>query len=191
MIYRVSEYPAHYNTPSIFHFSWAVYTLIFSLKLSLETHFLISAVPYEGLQSITLRDQFFLFSHKTHFEAIINARNSNMLHGELFTTIAVMMGDRSWYFHKKYSRACEKLGKIETNMQYSRKKRKRVGEPAPNEIRVSFIPEAYAFHFPFWPNYQFTWLLMIDQVPMLTKYFLCFTPIAAKAHKYRKKHKVF
>lgn len=126
-----------------------------------------------------------------HFEAIINARNSNMLHGELFTTIAVTMGDRSWYFHKKYSRACEKLGKIETTTQYSRKKRKRVGEPAPNEIRDSFIPEAYAFHLPFWPKYQFTWLPMTDRVPTLTKYFLCFIPIAAKAHKYRKKHKVF
>lgn len=124
MIHRVSEYPADHNTPSIFHLSWAVYLLIFSLKLSLETYFLILESLIGNNLSITLRDQFFLFSHKMHFEAVINARNSNMLHSVLFTMIAVMMGDRSWYFHKKPSRACKKLGKIETTTQYSCKKGK-------------------------------------------------------------------
>lgn len=64
-----------------------------------------------------------------HSEAVINARNSNMLHGVLFTMIVVMMGDRSQYLHKKLSRASEKLGTIETTTQYSCKIMKRVGEP--------------------------------------------------------------
>lgn len=60
-----------------------------------------------------------------HFEAVINARNSNMLHSVLFTLRAAMMGDRCWYFTKSIPEPARNWGGLKLPLNIPEKKKKK------------------------------------------------------------------
>lgn len=59
-----------------------------------------------------------------HFEAVINARNSNMLHSVLFTLRAAMMGDRCWYFTKSIPEPARNRGGLKLPLLKKKEKGK-------------------------------------------------------------------
>lgn len=104
-----------------------------------------------------------------HFEAVINATSCSTLCGVLLTVIAVMMPDRPWYFHKKHSRACGKLGKIETITQSSCKTGK-MGRASTKQGLSLIYSRSICTSFSIMAKLLFTYLLMTDCLPVLPKY---------------------
>lgn len=62
-----------------------------------------------------------------HFEAVTNARNSNLLHGVLFTLRAAMMGDGCWDFTKSIPEPERNWGGLKLPFIIPEKKEKEKG----------------------------------------------------------------
>lgn len=79
------------------------------------------------------------------FEAVINARNSNMLHSVLFTLRAAMMGDRCWYFTKSIPEPARNWGGLKLPFIIPEKKeQEKVGRDSTKQnLRLIYSKRIY------------------------------------------------